>query len=134
MPSLDIAIPVMPARDLEETIAFYKDLGFSLAYRHPDLDEYMILRRGNLELQFFQWPQLDAQANFIGAYIRVGDVDAMYQSFAGARLPARGTPSMAGIKKRAWGMREFHLVDCNGNLIRVGEPVAKPKRKARASN
>ena len=133
MPQIDIAIPILPARDLEETIEFYKHLGFALAYRHPDRDDYVILRRGTLELQFFHWPQLDTQATFAGSYLRVGDVDAIYQSFAGARLPARGTPSLGGIKRRFWDMREFHLVDCNGNLLRVGEPLSKPKRKARSA-
>ena len=132
MPQMDIAVPILPARDLEETIGFYKGLGFAMAYRHPDLDDYIILRRDKLELQFFQWPQLDTQATFAGSYLRVSDVDAMYQSFAVARLPARGTPSLGGIRRRAWAMREFHLVDCNGNLLRVGEPIAKPKRKARS--
>ena len=129
----DIAIPIMPARDLAETIDFYKALDFVLAYRHVELDDYIILRRGSLELQFFQWPELDIQKSFTGCYLRVTDVDAIYQSFAGARLPARGAPSLGGIKGRAWGMREFNLVDCNGNLLRVGEPIDKPKRKARAS-
>jgi len=133
MPQIDIAIPILPARDIEETIEFYECLGFSLAYKHLDPDDYIILRRDKLELQFFRWPQLDTQATFAGSYLRVSDVDAIFQSFAAARLPARGTPSLGGIKRRVWGMREFHLVDCNGNLLRVGEPVAKPKRKARSS-
>lgn len=131
MPSMNVTIPILPARDLAETIEFYGRLGFVLAYRHAELADYVILRRGPLELQFFQWPQLDAQASFAGGYLRVTDVDAIYQSFAEARLPARGMPSMGGIEKRAWAMREFHLVDCNGNLIRVGEPVAKARRKPR---
>jgi catechol 2,3-dioxygenase-like lactoylglutathione lyase family enzyme len=132
MPQMDIAIPILPARDLEETIEFYQGLGFTLAYRHPELDDYIILRRDKLELQFFRWPQLDTQATFAGSYLRVTDVEAVYQSFAAARLPARGTPSLGGIRRRAWAMREFHLVDCNGNLLRVGEPIAKPKRRARS--
>lgn len=133
MPSVDLAIPVLPARDLSETIEFYKPLEFLLAYRHPELDDYIILRRGPFELQFFQWPDLDIQTSFTGCYLRVSDVDAIYQSFAGARLPARGTPSLGGVKRCVWGMREFHLIDCNGNLLRVGEPIAKPKRKARSA-
>ena len=130
MPSVDIAIPVLPARDLAETIDFYRPLEFALAYRHPELDNYMILRRGTFELQFFHWPSLDIQTSFTGCYLRVSDVDAVYQSFAGARLPARGTPSLGGIQRRDWGMREFHLVDCNGNLLRVGELITNRQRKA----
>ncbi len=133
MPQTDVAVPVLPARNLDETIGFYRTLGFELAYRHPELKEYVILRRGKLELQFFEWPQLDTEATFAGAYLRVSNVDQMYQFFSAARLPARGTPSMGGIKRRVWEMREFHLVDCNGNLIRVGESVVKPKRATRAA-
>ena len=51
MPSVDLAIPVLPARDMAETIDFYKPLDFVLAYRHSELDSYMILRRGPFELQ-----------------------------------------------------------------------------------
>jgi hypothetical protein len=133
MPSVDIAIPILPARDLTETMEFYKPLGFTLAYRHPELDDYVILRRGPLELHFFQWPQLEVHTSFTGSYLRVSDVDAIYQAFSAARLPARGTPSMGGIKRCAWAMREFHLVDCNGNLLRIGERIVKPRRKARAA-
>lgn len=131
MPGIDLAIPVMPARDLAETIEFYKPLEFGLAYRHPELNDYIILRRGPFELHFFQWPELDIQTSFTGCYLRVSDVDATYQSFAAARLPARGTPSLGGVIRHAWGMREFHLIDCNGNLLRVGEPVKVPQRKSR---
>jgi catechol 2,3-dioxygenase-like lactoylglutathione lyase family enzyme len=133
MPQLDVAVPVLPARNLKETIEFYQSLGFELAYQHPVLSEYIILRLGALELQFFEWPQLDAGSSFTGSYMRVGDVDAMYQKFAGARLPARGIPSLGGIERRPWGMREFHLIDCNGNLLRVGEPVKKLGRKSKTA-
>ena len=92
---------------------------------HPELKDYVIVRRAKLELHLFHWPQLDTQTTFAGAYLRVKDVDELYEAFSTARLPARGTPSMAGIKRRAWGMREFNLVDCSGNLLRVGEPIPK---------
>lgn len=45
MPGIDLAIPVMPARDLAETIEFYQLLGFGLACRHPEFNDDMILRR-----------------------------------------------------------------------------------------
>ena len=125
MPRMDIAVPILPARDLDESIEFYGRLGFQLVYRHPELKDYVIVRRAKLELHLFHWPQLDTQTTFAGAYLRVKDVDELYEAFSTARLPARGTPSMAGIKRRAWGMREFNLVDCSGNLLRVGEPIPK---------
>lgn len=45
VPGIDLAISVMPARDLAETIEFYKPLEFGLAYRHPEFNDDMVLRR-----------------------------------------------------------------------------------------
>jgi catechol 2,3-dioxygenase-like lactoylglutathione lyase family enzyme len=131
MAQIDVAVPTLPARNLDETLGFYDQIGFKLAYRNPDPDEYVIVRRGPLELHFFLWPELDVKANYSGCYIRVKDVDDLYQAFATARLPARGTPSLAGIEKKYYSMREFHLLDPNGNLLRVGEELKKPATKGR---
>jgi catechol 2,3-dioxygenase-like lactoylglutathione lyase family enzyme len=123
MAQVDVSIPTLPARDLDETIAFWGRLGFEPVFRTPDPEGYAILRRGSLEVHFFAWPELDADSNYTGCYLRVADVDAMYQSFASADLPARGIPCLAGIEKKFYKMREFRLVDPNGNLVRVGEPI-----------
>jgi catechol 2,3-dioxygenase-like lactoylglutathione lyase family enzyme len=122
----DIAVPTLPARDIDETVAFYLPLGFESVYRTADPEGYVILRRISIELHFFRWPELDPGANYSGCYLRVSDVDRCYREFANARLPARGTPSLGGIEKKFFGMREFRLVDLNGNLLRVGE--ATPQR------
>jgi catechol 2,3-dioxygenase-like lactoylglutathione lyase family enzyme len=122
----DIAVPTLPARDIDETIAFYTPLGFEAVYRTSDPEGYVILRRISLELHFFRWPDLEPAANYSGCYLRVSDVDRFYRDFAVALLPARGIPSLGGIEKKFFGMREFRLVDVNGNLLRVGE--ASPQR------
>jgi catechol 2,3-dioxygenase-like lactoylglutathione lyase family enzyme len=119
----DLTIPTLPARDLDETIAFYGGLGFKAVFRVPDPEGYAILRRGTLELHFFRWPDLDPAANYCGCYIRVSDVDAVYRAFSAAWLPARGIPSLGGIERKFFDMREFRLVDPNGNLLRVGQEL-----------
>jgi catechol 2,3-dioxygenase-like lactoylglutathione lyase family enzyme len=132
----DIAVPTLPARNIDETVEFYSPLGFESVYRTADPEGYVILRRISLELHFFRWPELDPAANYCGCYLRVSDVDRFYREFASARLPARGIPSLGGIEKKFFGMREFRLVDVNGNLLRVGEatpprtrmPAQKPPR------
>lgn len=127
---VDLAVPMLPARDMDDTVAFYGRLGFEPVFRVPDPEGYVIIRREALELQFFSWPGLDPAAAYTGCYLRVADVDRLYRDFAVARLPARGIPSLSGIEKKFFGMREFRLVDPNGNLLRVGQlmrhPVASP--------
>jgi catechol 2,3-dioxygenase-like lactoylglutathione lyase family enzyme len=130
MAQVDVAIPTLPARDLEETIAFYGQFGFKAVFRHPDPEGYVILRRGALELHFFRWPELNPESTYAGVYIRVSDVEKLYQEIAAARLPARGIPSLGGIEKKWYKMREFSLVDPNGNLLRVGEQIREtPPRR-----
>jgi catechol 2,3-dioxygenase-like lactoylglutathione lyase family enzyme len=112
MAKADVTIPTLPARDLDQTIAFYGDIGFKTVYRVPDPEGYVIVRRGTLEIHFFLWPGLDPASNYAGCYIRVSDVDALYGACSAARLPARGIPSLGGIEKQFYKMR---LVDLNGN-------------------
>ena len=126
----EIAIPTMPTRNIDESIEFYGGLGFALALRVPGERDYIILRNGSLELHFFHWPDLDPAANYSGCYIRVEDADVLYQRFAALRLPARGIPSLGGIEKKFYSMREFRLVDPSGNLLRIGEEMKKPARRA----
>ena len=123
----DVAIPVLPARDLDETIAFWLKLGFEPVMRYPE-EGYAILRSGAFEVHLFRWPELDPSTNFSSCYLRVADADVLYQRFVKAELPARGIPSLGGIERKFYNMREFRLVDPNGNLVRVGEQTARPAR------
>ena len=52
----DRATPNLPARDLGATREFYATLGF--APRYAD-DGWLILTRGELQLEFFPYPDLD---------------------------------------------------------------------------
>lgn len=54
-----IAIPILPARDLGETRAFYERLGFSAAGWWPEeFGGYAIMRRGDLSMHFFAYEDL----------------------------------------------------------------------------
>ena len=120
MTERDLAIPTLPARSLRATLAFYARLGFEgeIIGAH---DEYAILTRGDLELHFFAHPDVVPAESHAGCYLRVGDVDAIYRAFARAALPGAGIPRMDVIGDKPWGMREFAVVDENGNLLRIGQ-------------
>jgi hypothetical protein len=38
-------------------------------------------------------------------------------------MPLRGIPRMDAIENKPWGMREFAIVDEDGNLLRVGQDL-----------
>ncbi len=58
-----------------------------------------------------------------GCYIRVSDVNSIYRAFASAELPRRGIPRQEVLEDKPWGMREFAIVDPDGNLIRIGRTI-----------
>ena len=123
-----ISIPILPSRDLLETRAFYERLGFQTPGWWPDtFGGYAILRRGDLAMHFFKFPELSPLENYGQCYWRVEDVDALYNEFQKAGIPKSGTPRLDAIEDRPWGMREFAIVDPNGNLVRVGQELQQAR-------
>ena len=115
-------IPILPSRSILATVAFYQRLGFEGGPHHFD-QNYAILTRGGIELHFFHHPTLVPDESYAGCYIRVADVNSIYQAFSATQLPRAGLPRMDVLEDKPWGLREFALLDIDGNLIRVGEII-----------
>lgn len=113
-------IPTLPSRSLPATIAFYANLGFE-----GELigDNYAILTRGAIELHFFPHPELNPYECYSGCYVRMNNVDDLHAEFIAANLPSRGIPRMERVEDKPWGMREFALLDNDGNLIKFGRVI-----------
>ncbi|MCL4115763.1 UNVERIFIED_CONTAM: hypothetical protein GTU68_056443 [Idotea baltica] len=122
MHEYDIAIPILPCKSIDETVAFYKAFGFEAKiWGAPN--HYAILTRETVELHFFQHLDLDPASSFAGCYIRVLNVDDIHRAFSCANLNQTGIPRMVKVEDKPWGMREFAIVDLNGNLIRIGQDL-----------
>ena len=124
MQAYDLAIPTLPCRSVAATTAFYGRLGFEGGAHQFDPD-YAILRRGSVELHFFTHRQLVPAESSAGCYIRVLDVRQVYGDFESAQLPRTGIPRMDSLQDKPWGLREFAVVDPDGNLLRVGQIISK---------
>ena len=122
MTARDLAIPILPSRSLPGTLAFYARLGFEGSVVGEG-DAYAILTRGDLELHFFVHPGLEPAESWAGCYLRVADAEAVYDAFKAAALPSQGIPRMHALETKPWGMREFALIDEDGNLLRVGQAL-----------
>ncbi|GAB2840715.1 VOC family protein [Pseudoduganella ginsengisoli] len=122
MEPADIAIPILPSRSLENTLSFYRRLGFDGCTAGPG---YAIVTRGSLEIHFFLHTEIQPVASFAGCYLRVADVDTLYFAFSEAKLPPHGIPRMDRVEDKPWGMREFAVIDDDGNLLRIGQ-LLKP--------
>jgi catechol 2,3-dioxygenase-like lactoylglutathione lyase family enzyme len=109
------AIPILPMRDARATTAFYERLGFRLQFDASAAGKYAFARRGDVEIHFFAHPEVDPKSNDAGCYVRVEDADALHAEFLAAAIEG-----LAAIGDKPWGMREFHIIDPSGNLLRIG--------------
>jgi catechol 2,3-dioxygenase-like lactoylglutathione lyase family enzyme len=124
MQPYDLTIPTLPCRSVSANVAFYKRLGFQ-GGAHESNREYAILTRGAVELHFFRHKELVPADSSSGCYIRVLDVEGIYRSFAASQLLHTGIPRMDILEDKPWGLREFAVVDADGNLLRIGQIITK---------
>lgn len=112
----DRAVPNLPSRSFDATVAFYGAFGFEVAFRD---DGWLILRRGTLALEFFPAPDLDPARSSFMASIRVGDLDGLYEAVRAAGVPERtsGIPRLTPIAPREWGQRAGYLIDLDGTQL-----------------
>ena len=69
----DAATPNLPSRDFERTLQFYAALGFSEVWRD---EGWMILKHGDLTLEFFPHPELDPLTSWFSCCLRLDDLDS----------------------------------------------------------
>jgi uncharacterized glyoxalase superfamily protein PhnB len=60
-----------------------------------------------------------------GCYIRVLDVQSIYEACSANGLPDAGIPRMNRLEDKPWGLREFAVVDPDGNLLRIGQVIQR---------
>ena len=122
MEAHDLAIPILPCRSVAVTTEFYRKLGFE-GGAHEFNGEYAIFRRGPVELHFFTHRELVPAESFAGCYIRVRDVQSIFQACSASGLPETGRPRMDRLEDKPWGLKEFAVVDPDGNLLRIGQVI-----------
>ena len=118
---MDRATPKLPSRDFAVTSAFYAALGFVEDWRDAG---WMILTRGDLQLEFFAWPGLDPATSGYGSCLRLDDVDGFCAVAFAAGVPEKteGFPRLQRPVPQH-GLRIGALLDPDGSLLRlIGSP------------
>jgi uncharacterized glyoxalase superfamily protein PhnB len=106
-------VPLIPARDIEESIAFYRDrIGFELVFRDAEPANYAGIRRDEVSLHLYANGDRYLAEN-ASLRIAVDDVDALY---ADCRAAGCVHPNGA-LATRPWGSREFSVLDPAGVCI-----------------
>ena len=118
------AIPVLPAVDIAAAVAFYEQqLGFTAEFQS---DDYAGLRRDGVQIHL--WLSGDRQlAENTSCRINVSGIEALYDEYQTQNL----IHPNGAITTKLWGLREFAVVDLNGNCVTFAETPATANRRDR---
>ncbi|MFD0482372.1 bleomycin resistance protein [Kineococcus sp. GCM10028916] len=86
-------------------------------------ESWLILRRGEVQLEFFPFPSLVPSESSSTCTVRVADVDALWSAIAAAGVPQtrRGIPRLVPVEQQTWGFRSGALVDLDGTQLTLIE-------------
>jgi catechol 2,3-dioxygenase-like lactoylglutathione lyase family enzyme len=117
----ETTIPMLPCVSIDETLDFYRVLGFEVTYQQTRPNPYAVVRRGGVELHFFGLKGLKPEEGYSSCLVMVPEVEQLHKVFADAlrkvygKLPIAGFPRLARMKK---GQSRFNVVDPAGNWLR----------------
>jgi hypothetical protein len=117
---LTTIIPKLPMRNKVATREFYlSQLGFT-DIGSADFDGYLLVKKDNVEIHFFEFTGLDPKENYGQVYIRCNDIEALYQSM----LDNNNNIHPEGhLQAKPWGQKEFAMLDPDNNLLTFGQSL-----------
>lgn len=112
--------PKLPMRNKAITRDYYvNQLGFD-EFGNADFEDYLMVQKGNIQLHFFAFRELDPKENYGQVYIRTNDIDTLYQTFLDQGI---GIHPNGALQLKPWGQKEFSLLDPDHNLLTFGQSV-----------
>ena len=118
---LRAAAPVFVVQDVMRSVEHYREvLGFRIEFLYGEPTFYAGVERGNVLIHLQAARESRKQPGQAAMNVFVSDVDALYEE-----LKARGARLMNAPKDYPYGMRDFNVLDLDGNEICFGKEVGK---------
>jgi uncharacterized glyoxalase superfamily protein PhnB len=112
---------VLTVRDIAASIAYYRDaLGFAVTFQYGEPTYYACLCRDEVALHLRAGNETEWVPGHGCVCIFVKDVDALY-----AELVARGAKVVKPPQDYDYGMRDFDVLDLDGNQFFFGMGIEK---------
>ena len=112
--------PKLPMRNKNNTRNFYiQKLGFQ-EFGSADFDGYLMLKKEEIQIHFFEFKDLDPKENYGQVYIRTNDIDKLYQTLLDNKISIHPN---GYLETKPWGQREFALLDPSNNLLTFGQSI-----------
>ena len=107
---MEEAIPVLRITEVDTSVSWYRRLGYDQEWEHrfePGFPAFLSISRTGCARLFLSEHTGDATPDGL-VHLRIDDLEAVAQEFD------------SEIIEQPWG-REVHLVDPDGNRLRIGE-------------
>ena len=125
-PMLVGAATVFVVNDIARSVAYYRDaLGFDVTFQYGEPPFYACLCRDEVALHLLAASKTKRLPGDGGICIFVKDVDAVH-----AELIERGAKAIKPPQNYDYGMRDFDLVDLDGNHLTYGMGSRPADKKA----
>jgi catechol 2,3-dioxygenase-like lactoylglutathione lyase family enzyme len=112
--------PKLPMRNKAVTREFYiKKLGFE-ELGSADFEGYLMLKKDNVQIHFFEFRELNPLENYGQVYIRTDDIDGLYKSLLEIKVSIHPN---GHLQTKPWGQKEFSLLDPDNNLLTFGQSI-----------
>jgi hypothetical protein len=127
---MDKIIPILPCQSIKEQVAFYKNLGFEIIEMYTSPSPYAVMQYSALEMHFYGSKKTLPSENPNMCYIKVDDVDNIYEIFTSnykkntGKIPRSGIPRISKLKDLTYD-RRFTVTDAGGNTIYIGSRNTK---------
>lgn len=111
--------PKLPMRDKAATKNFYiNSLGFEQS--GGDFDGYLMVKKDNVEIHFFEFAEIDPKENYGQVYIRTNNIEELYKSFLANEVNIHPN---GNLQTKPWGQKEFSILDPDHNLLTFGQSL-----------
>ncbi len=110
---LEKALPELPTNDVPAAVAYYRDvLGFHINYAQHDIG---VMDRNDVTILLIA--RTERHTGIGSCYVYVRDADALHAELLAGGAQVQGEPV-----SHPWGLRDFHVLDLEGNRIGFGQP------------
>ena len=119
--------PILPCKELDESISFYETLGFKRTYRQLRPNPHAVVALEDIYIHLFGMDGFNPEDSYGSVIITVPDPDSLYRDFASklrttyGKLPVTGIPRILRPRKKYGTVSGFSVVDPGGNWLRISK-------------
>ncbi len=119
-PVLEAAIPILSVSDLAASVEYYQRvLGFHIQWKWGEPPRLASVCRDRVELNL-SLRESTVRPDVSKVYFEMSSVDAYY-----GQITEAGAEVTIALADRPYGMKDFRIVDPDGNELSFGETAAR---------